>query len=113
MDVKSITDHVHKMIAAPSCCAELKAAGTFYLNSIGQAEESGARSALIKEIKEDIVPIDGLIEFLGTPHAAEIFGDGLEPFLAKAKEAKDAGAKYCICEACTHAQKVLELLGQA
>lgn len=108
--MSEVIDKIKKMIGAHSCCAELKAAGQHYLDSVGTPKEAEARAALLKEIDEDIVPIDGLIEFIESPHGAEIFGDAREDFLKKAKEAKAAGGLYCICDACQNAVAVRDLL---
>lgn len=108
--MSELNDKIRKMIEAPSCCAELKEAGQKFLDALGTTSEPAAKAALIQEIEEDIVPIDGLISFLESPRGAEIFGAGLADFLKRAKDAKAAGEKYCICDACQNAAAVLKLL---
>lgn len=106
-DVKAM---IQKMIAAPSCCHELKATAMAYLNSMGGAHEYDSRAALLAEIKEDVVSIDGLIEFLESDHGREVLGDQAVPMLERAKKEKAAGEKYCFCDACRAALAVREIL---
>lgn len=108
--MSDVISKVKAMISAPPCCPELKAAGQAYLDAIGTDKEEHERAALIKEIEEDVTPIDGLIEFAGSPHGAEVFGDKAAEILEKAKKVKAGGGKYCFCEACTNALAVLALL---
>ena len=51
MDRKELTQTVKEMIAAPSCCQELKAAGEKWLNAADTAEEKAAAAALLQEIR--------------------------------------------------------------
>mgnify|MGYP000574479080 CR=1 FL=1 len=59
MDRKELTQTVKEMIAAQSCCQELKAAGEKWLNAADTAEEKAAAAALLQESKEgasDVLP---------------------------------------------------------
>ena len=47
MDRKELTQTVKEMIAAPSCCQELKAAGEKWLNAADTAGEKAAAAALL------------------------------------------------------------------
>lgn len=99
------------MISAFSCCAELKAAGQNWLNAVGTDNEPAARKALLTEIDEDIIPIDGLIAFAGSEKAVQIFGEkGAEDMLAHAKDIKAQGALYCDCPACSCALEIKNAL---
>lgn len=109
--MSEVAEKIKAMISAPSCCKELKAAGQHYLDALGTSNEASAKAALLAEIDEDILSIDQLIGFLESPAGAKALGPGLEPFLAKAKEAKAAGEKHCICAACADAVAVKQLLG--
>ena len=74
MNRNELVQTVKDMIAAQSCCKELKAAGENYLKAMGTAEEKNAGAALLQEIREDIATIDHVIEFFESPKAVEIFG---------------------------------------
>lgn len=108
--MSGIIQKVQEMISAPSCCAELKEAGQAYLDAVGTEKESAAKEALLAEIEEDIVPIDGLIAFAGSEMAAQVFGDKAGDFLQHAKDLKASGALYCDCPACAGALAVKQLL---
>ena len=102
---------VREMISAGSCCAELKEAGQAWLDAVGTENEAAAKCALLAEIDEDIIPIDGLIAFAGSERAQQIFGEeGAKNLLAHANEIKSQGARYCDCPACANALAVRELL---
>ncbi len=109
MDKKAILEELKKLIAAGSVCPEAKKAGEDYLASIGTAEEKKAAEALIKELKEDVTSIDGLIAFASSPDGEKAFGkDTAEAVRKQAEEAKAKGEKICICEACRAAAVLLE-----
>lgn len=63
---EDVIQKVKKLIKAPSCCAEARAAGTTWLESIGTEKEAEATKALIAELEMDIIPIDVLIAFAGS-----------------------------------------------
>ena len=54
MTKQEIKSEVEKMIAAPSCCPELKTEGEAYLKAFGTAGEKAAAESLIREMKEDV-----------------------------------------------------------
>lgn len=72
---EDVIPKVKKLIKAPSCCAEARAAGTTWLESIGTEKEAEATKALIAELEMDIIPIDGLIAFAGSEAGAKVFGE--------------------------------------
>lgn len=103
------TQKVKELIEAPSCCAEAKAAGNAWLAAVGTDKEAEATKNLIAELELDLVPIDGLIAFAGSPAGAQVFGEEKSKEVeAHAKEIKEAGAKYCDCPACTAVAAILE-----
>ena len=109
MTKEDIAIKVKEMIAAPSCCADLKAAGQAWLYERGKDGEAHAAQNLIAEIKEDVTPIDGLVAFAHSENAAKIFGEeGAKKFAAHADELKASGAKYCDCGACKPALEILQ-----
>ncbi len=104
------------LVKAAPCCAEAKDAANAWLAAAGTDGESAATAALLKELEEDIEPIDGLIEFASSETAVQIFGkEAAGQALAHAKELKAAGAECCDCEACALCAEILakkdELLG--
>ena len=106
-EIKSI---VTELIAAPSCCAELKAAGQTYLDAIGTDKETEAAKNLIAEASEDITPIGALIAFAGSDKGKEVFGADMAATLeAHGKEIQAKGAVYCDCTACACSEKLLNL----
>ena len=106
-----LKEKVQEMIAAPSCCAELKEVGQAWLAAAGTDKEAEATQKLLAEIEEDITPIDGLIAFAGSETGIQIFGEKrAAEMLAHAKEIKANGALYCDCPACATALEVRNLL---
>ena len=104
-----VIQKVKELIEAPSCCAEARAAGTTWLESIGTEKEAEATKALIAELEMDIIPIDGLIAFAGSEAGVKVFGEEkAKEIEAHAKEIKEAGALYCDCPACAAVAAILE-----
>ena len=100
---------VIELMESPSCCKEAKEACQNYLDSLVSDKENEMLELLIKEIKEDINPIDDFIGFLKTDMAKQFFGDKCESMLEKELIAKENGAKYCSCPACQACEKILNL----
>lgn len=104
-----MTEKVKELMAAPSCCAEAKAACESWLAAAGTEKEAEETKKLIAEIEEDIIPIDGLIAFAGSEAGEKVFGkETAEKIEAHAKEIKAQGAKYCDCLACSAVAAILE-----
>lgn len=103
-----VIEKVKELIAAPSCCAEAKAAAQSWLDALGTEHEAEESAKLIKELEEDIEPIDALVSFAESDVAEKVFGDGVAAFRAHAKELKASGAKYCDCPACAACAAILE-----
>lgn len=106
-----LTQLVNQLIQAPSCCAEAKEAGQNWLTAAGTAGEPAATRALMAELEEDIMPIQGLIAFAASPAGAKVFGgpEKAKAVEAHAREIQAAGAKYCDCPACAASEKILAL----
>ena len=101
---------VNELIAAPTCCAELKTVAQEYLAAVGTAKEKAAGKKLVAELEEDVETIDELIEFLSSERGAQILGnDAAASMLAQAKKVKAAGGKYCFCPACTAGKAILDM----
>ena len=74
MDKQTLIEKIKAMAAAPSCCAELKAASAAYLDAVGTANEKSAAKNLIAEIEEDITTVENLVPFAHSETAVQIFG---------------------------------------
>ena len=100
---------VKELIAAPSCCAEAKAAAQAYLDAVGAPGEAATAKALLAELEEDVSSIDGLIGFAESERGKSFFGaEKAAGLAAAAKKAKADGTKYCICPACTAGGAILD-----
>ena len=75
MNKQELAQTVKEMIAAPSCCQELKDAGQKWLDAAGTENAKAAADALAKEIKEDICTVDDVIGFFETADAVKLFGE--------------------------------------
>ncbi len=105
---KYVIEKTNDLLKAPSACPEVKAAANAWLKAQGTPEEAMETKKYIKELEEDIMPIDGLIGFAGSEVGAKLFGaDVAKKVLAHAQEIKKAGAKYCDCPACTACAAIL------
>ena len=106
--LKKVKAVVNDIIAAPSCCAELKSAAQAWLDAVGTDKETEAAKILIAEASEDITPIDSLIAFAGSDAGRNYFGADMAATLeAHGKEIKAKGAENCDCAACANAEKLL------
>ncbi len=109
MDKKELTQIVKDMIAAPSCCRELKDAGQKWLDAVDAEAKKIAAAALLQEIREDVLTIQQVIEFVESPHGTQIFGAKKAQVIAEhAHEVKAKGGKWCDCPACAAGLKILE-----
>ena len=99
-----------ELIAAPTCCAEAKAAANAWIEAMGTDKEAEASKALIAELEEDIVTVDGLIAFAESEAGAAVFGgeEAAKGVAAHGREIKAAGAKYCDCPACKVVEAILD-----
>ena len=108
MDKEALFHTVGRLIAAPSCCPELKAAAQAYLNAIGTEGAKDAAEALIAELEEDICPIDNLIALAESDTGRHMFGEETARTIASnARSTKAEGGLYCTCPACSAASELL------
>ena len=106
---KFVVEKTHDLLKAPSACPEVKAAANAWLKAVGTKDEAAETKKYLKEVEEDILPIDGLIGFAGSEAGVGVFGAELaKNILAHAKEIKAAGAAYCDCPACTACKAILD-----
>ena len=99
-----------ELIAVPHCAPELKEAAKAWMDAIGTDKEKELGKAFIKELEEDVMPIDATIAFFKSKDAVEKFGKDIAQKLGdEAAAAKDAGAKFCNCAACKAGEAILNL----
>lgn len=108
MTKQELMEKAKEMIAAPSCCSELKDAANAWLDAVGTEKEEEAARGLILELKDDVTPIDNLIALCKSEQGAKIFGsDRAKAMAAHAEEVKAGGGKYCDCPACAAGEVLL------
>lgn len=104
-----IVKKVKEVIAAPSCCKELKDAAQKYLDALDTPDEKTAGKLLIAELEEDVQSLDDTMEFLYSDAAKDILGaEAVASMVETGKKVKAAGGKICFCPACTAGQAILE-----
>ena len=109
MNKQELIETTKKLIAAPSCCQELKAVAQAWLNAVGTAGENAAAEALVAELKEDVCTIDEVIPFFESSLAVQYFGEEKAKELAALAHKVEAdGGKWCSCDACAAGAKLLE-----
>ena len=109
MNKTELTRTVKEMIAAPSCCRELKAAGQNYLNALGTDAEKAAAAALLQEIRGGVCARGRTSPCGEWELGAQMFGaERAKAMAAHAREIKEQGAKWCDCPACAAGVKILE-----
>lgn len=112
MDKKVIAfmeEKTKELIAAPTCSKETCEAANAWLQAIGTDNEEVETQKYIEKLKEDIMPIDTLIDFASSKEGKEYFGEETaNNIVTHAKEIKGAGAKYCDCPACKAVEAILE-----
>lgn len=109
MDKKTLIERVKKMGAARTCCPNLKRAVQNYLIALGKPGEGVAAENLIAEIEKDIMPIDELTAFARSARAIQILGkEAAKKLSAHVDKLHAAGAKFCDCPACVHAEVILQ-----
>ena len=95
-----VTEQTKKVLAAGSCCQELKDVAQAWLDAAGTPGEAEATKKYIQELEEDVTTIDGLIAFAQTDLGKKYLGeDGAD---------KAAGAVWCTCDACQAGGAILE-----
>lgn len=104
-----IVEKVKEVIAAPSCCAELKAAAQTYLDTLDTADEKEAGKLLVAELEEDVQDIDSVLAFFSSDAGKAYFGAEMATEMAEtAKKVKAAGGTTCFCPACAAGKAILD-----
>ncbi len=105
-----VTEKVQAILAAESCCPELKEIGMEWLQASGGDQEAAATKALLHELEEDVNTIDDTIAFLSSPAAAAMLGaEVAQGMAAQAREHKAAGGTHCFCPACANGKAILDI----
>ncbi len=103
MTKQEILTKLSELVTEPTCCSELREVADNYIKS--QTKEN--KKILIEELREDIVPIDGFIEFLSSQDGRDFLGEErARDTLGLAKKFKAAGNKICFCPACQTANLI-------
>ena len=100
---------VKELMESPTCSKELKESCKDYLDALDSDKEQEMFDSLINRINEDINTIDDTINFMSSDKALNMLGEETRNMLLeKSLKAKENGAKYCDCPACSIAAKILE-----
>ena len=98
-----------ELMEAPTCSAETREAACRWLESAGTSSEKSETENYIRELEEDIMPVDQLIAFAGFEAGKKYFGpDTAAGIEAHGREIKASGGKYCDCPACLKVSEILE-----
>ena len=109
MKTQEMIELVENMMAAETCCRDAAEAGKNWIESVGTDHQNAEAEKLIKELEEDIMPIDGVIAFMQSEKAMQMLGkDKAAGIEAHAEAVKQAGGKYCDCQACSTANAILK-----
>lgn len=104
-----IVEKVKEVLAAPSCCAELKEAARNYLDALDTDREKEAGKFLVAELEEDVQDIDSVLRFFSSDAGRGYFGAEKAAEMAElAKKVKAEGGKTCFCPACAAGQAILD-----
>lgn len=103
-----IVEKVKEVMAAPSCCPELKDAAQKYLDALDTAEEKEAAKVLLAELEEDVQDIDSTMAFFCSDAGKAYFGEERAAEMVEAaKKVKENGGTTCFCPACSAGQAIL------
>ena len=105
--LQTVIEKTNELLNVPFCCEEAKAAAQRFLDAVGTDAQKEEIAAYLKELEEDIVPIDGLIAFAESEEGKAAFGAEAPNVAAHGREIKANGAAYCDCAACAAAEAIL------
>lgn len=103
-----VVEQTHALMAAETCNGETKQAAQAWLDAVGTDREKEETGKYLRELEEAATTIDELIAFAESAAGKGVFGEGAPKVAQQARQAKQAGAKYCFCPACTAAAAILE-----
>ena len=100
---------VQAVLDTKNACRELREVCRLWLAAEGGKDEAYMSKLLIKELGEDVMPIHKVIKFMDTDAGKKIFGEeGAAKAKVKLQAAKDNGAEWCPCPACTAGKAILD-----
>lgn len=109
MTKAEVVEKVKELIAAPSCCAPLKALAEEWLKAVGTPEEKALSKKLVAELEKDVQTIDEVIEIFSSEAGQKAVGaEAAASMVAHFKEVKAAGGKWCDCPACKAGRAILD-----
>ena len=109
LDRSGVLGEVRKIVAAPMTYEGLKEKANAFLSAVDTAAEKSSFHVLLEEIKSDMLTIDQVISFTGSPDGAALLGaQKAGEYHVAAKKAKEQGETTCICPACQACKAVLE-----
>ena len=109
MTKAEIIEKVKELIAAPSCCAPLKALAEEWLKAEGTANEKEMSKKLIAELEKDVQLAENSLRFFESEAGQKVFGaETAAQMAAHFKELIASGGKWCDCPACTPGRAILE-----
>lgn len=108
MTKEDIIALVKEIVAAPSCCAELKAACESYIAAVDTENEKAAAKSLVAELELDVMTVEQVIAAMDIPAVIEHLGvERAAAIKAHAIEKKAKGLIECDCPACAAGWKLL------
>ena len=109
MTKAEVVEKVKDLIAAPSCCAPLKALAEEWLKAVGTPEEKALSKKLVAELEKDVQKAADCLAFFDSEAGKAKVGAEFAANMAKHfKELVDAGEVWCDCPACTAGRAILE-----
>ncbi|MCI9443334.1 MAG: pyruvate:ferredoxin (flavodoxin) oxidoreductase [Oscillospiraceae bacterium] len=105
----ALAEQTRQLIAVEWAYQPLKDAAQKWLDTMedGEANQAAAKE-YVALLEESLMTLDQNEAFLTSPKGAEVFGDKRDVMLAHVKELKDAGEKFCDCDACKLAKAILD-----
>ena len=104
----ALAEETKQLIAVEWAYQPLKDAAQKWLDTMedGEANQAAAKE-YVALLEESLMTLDENEAFITSPKGAEVFGDRRDAMLAHVKELKAKGEKYCDCDACVLAEKIL------
>ena len=105
-----VIEKVKAIMAAPSCCSELKEICMEWIQAAGSSAEDAATRSLLHELEDDVCTIDDVMDFFDSPAAAIALGEeDAKALPAQAREHTAKGGTHCFCPACTAGKAILDI----
>lgn len=109
MTKAEVVEKVKDLIAAPSCCAPLKALAEEWLKAVGTPEEKALSKKLVAELEKDVQKAADCLAFFDSEAGKAKVGAEFAANMAKHfKELVDAGEVWCDCPACKAGRAILD-----